>query len=686
MQNFFRTYETVADKRAKAEKLVRELSLKGTEVKPVRLAGEPIAREFWGKCWCFHFSRLPEFSKVLFKGKSYIRNNAICHLDIQKCHIEAKVSSHTLCEIVIDIDPIPSERWKGLISRITQKIETVEDLYNGIFTPQTERLFQDPNWGIFPSTSEIHSSCSCNRNQIFICPHKAAIFYGIAHRIDKNPSLLFLLRDVNPKDLLNLPDDNKSTLPYPDEEPQRPNGEFFSRNNFYEEFSPFPILPESPHPLVVESPLESLSGSVVIRRRKGQPLPQDNETPENTTNPEQTVTHKASKTGPPHKTALPKASPLATFAHLKNSKEPPKFFNKPLNPADEPPHSLKEHQNSSEDTQKRSPTQTSDLDLFSELEQKEIQPRVKRKYVKRSPDSHPGRRNKRSKWKPVLSTNQPESINPLDRSHLSPQEAKINSLRFDPLGLFASKNSEKSAPSPEDSSGFNEPSAETGKTTNSPERPTNQEGENSILRLTQEEYLDSLWVGSTKTVDEVVDKPLKKRRGRPPLHKVSSATYSLFKEKPFQNAKASSQTKIPSPFTLQLQKQLYTLEEEGDADFSDFHNLLRKPNSTKLEESKFEELEELEFEDISENLTPRQRKFSQTQKETKLAAKRASLAPATKKATLAPAAKKASLAPATKKASLATAAKKASLAPAAKKASLATAAKKASLAPAAKKA
>jgi hypothetical protein len=56
--------------------------------------------------------------------------------------------------------------------------------------------------GLFPSPKEIELDCSCP-DWADLCKHVAASLYGVGARLDTNPELLFVLRGVDPADLIS---------------------------------------------------------------------------------------------------------------------------------------------------------------------------------------------------------------------------------------------------------------------------------------------------------------------------------------------------------------------------------------------------------------------------------------------------------------------------------------------------
>ena len=62
-------------------------------------------------------------------------------------------------------------------------------------------LFMAEGTGLFPSPKEIHFECSCP-DWAYMCKHVAATLYGIGSRLDKDPGLFFVLRQVKVEDLI----------------------------------------------------------------------------------------------------------------------------------------------------------------------------------------------------------------------------------------------------------------------------------------------------------------------------------------------------------------------------------------------------------------------------------------------------------------------------------------------------
>src|ERR1017187_5518604 len=109
----WRPYVPVAKRRATALVEMNKLAKKGASIQPVRIEGRTIARTFWGKAWCEHLEKFSDYENRLPRGRTYVRNGSVCHLEIRKGKILAKVSGSELYEIEVKIKTLPEAKWKS---------------------------------------------------------------------------------------------------------------------------------------------------------------------------------------------------------------------------------------------------------------------------------------------------------------------------------------------------------------------------------------------------------------------------------------------------------------------------------------------------------------------------------------------------------------------------------------------
>jgi uncharacterized Zn finger protein len=197
----FKPYVPVARRRAEAAREVAKRTKKGQTVSPVRIEGRSIASTFWGKAWCTNLESYSDFENRLPRGRTYVRNGSVVDLKIEKGRIKALVSGSELYEIQIDIAVQPKQNWLALKERCAGKIGTLVELLQGKLSRAVMEVVTDPDRGLFPKPKEIQMRCSCP-DYAGMCKHVAAAMYGIGNRLDSSPELLFLLRAVDHRELI----------------------------------------------------------------------------------------------------------------------------------------------------------------------------------------------------------------------------------------------------------------------------------------------------------------------------------------------------------------------------------------------------------------------------------------------------------------------------------------------------
>jgi uncharacterized Zn finger protein len=194
-------YVSVAQRRREAQRHLGTLKKEGRSVAPVTIDGRTIAKTFWGKSWCANLERYSDFASRLPRGRSYVRNGSVVDLQVSKGKIAAIVAGSELYSVKIAVAPVATKRWKAICRDCAGNIDSLIELLQGRLAKDvTERLFRDGS-GLFPSPKEIRLSCSCP-DWAGMCKHVAATLYGVGARLDKDPELLFVLREVDKNDLL----------------------------------------------------------------------------------------------------------------------------------------------------------------------------------------------------------------------------------------------------------------------------------------------------------------------------------------------------------------------------------------------------------------------------------------------------------------------------------------------------
>ncbi len=199
----WKPYVPVAKRRAQAARFAAKQAKKEKrDLRPVKIEGRKIARTFWGEAWCDNLERYSDFENRLPRGRTYVRNGSVIDLHIQPGRVKAFVSGSEVYTVNVEIDRLKPADWKRIKAECSESIDSLLDLLAGRFSDGVMRRLTRENDGLFPHPKEISMSCSCP-DSAGLCKHIAAVFYGVAARLDEEPQLLFLLRDVDHGELVS---------------------------------------------------------------------------------------------------------------------------------------------------------------------------------------------------------------------------------------------------------------------------------------------------------------------------------------------------------------------------------------------------------------------------------------------------------------------------------------------------
>lgn len=197
----FEPKPSVGQRRAQAVRAFEQLKKQGKTLEPVIIEGTKIARTFWGQAWCDNLEAYRDFEYRLPRGRSYVRHRAVLDLEVQPGQINAQVQGSSTYRVTVKIKPLPTHRWAALKQHSAGRIASLIELLKGELSDHVIRQIIDRDHGLFPSPDEIEMSCSCP-DWAGMCKHVAAAMYGVGHRLDTKPDLLFTLRKLDPTELI----------------------------------------------------------------------------------------------------------------------------------------------------------------------------------------------------------------------------------------------------------------------------------------------------------------------------------------------------------------------------------------------------------------------------------------------------------------------------------------------------
>ncbi|MBM9519506.1 hypothetical protein JWG39_06690 [Desulforhopalus vacuolatus] len=196
-------YVTVAEKKARAEKKLKQLRKKMPDIAPVIIEGSTLARTWWGKSWNRNLERYADYSNRIGRGKSYVRHGAVLDLKIEGGRVTALVQGTRArpYEVVIHIEPVKKADWDKIRKQCQNELRSLTDLVAGKFPKELGEIFLAEGKGLFPTPEEISFDCSCP-DWASMCKHVAAVLYGVGVRLDEDPLMFFTLRQVDTEELV----------------------------------------------------------------------------------------------------------------------------------------------------------------------------------------------------------------------------------------------------------------------------------------------------------------------------------------------------------------------------------------------------------------------------------------------------------------------------------------------------
>ena len=197
-------YVSVAEKRAKALKKLKQLKKKNPHINPIVIEGTAIARTWWGKAWNKNLESYADYSNRIGRGRSYVRHGAVLDLQVHSGKVDSLVqgSGSRPYSVTIRIKAMNKKTWAGIKSGSEGKLDSLQELLAGKFPKALGEVFTIQGKGLFPSPKEIGFDCSCP-DWASMCKHVAATLYGIGAKLDQDPGLFFKLRQVKMKDLVS---------------------------------------------------------------------------------------------------------------------------------------------------------------------------------------------------------------------------------------------------------------------------------------------------------------------------------------------------------------------------------------------------------------------------------------------------------------------------------------------------
>ncbi len=183
-----------------AEKLERE---EGLQLTPAVAHGKGIAASFWGKAWIRAVDEWKDYESRLPAGRSLLKNGGVIDLKIEKNKVSAYVAADRLYRVNLRFREADGELMKELRRQCAGKLTSLVDFIKGELSEEVMALVSAPAYGVFPEYGDFRPDCDCLDDAV-LCRHAAAVLYGIAARLDDEPSLFFTMRGIAPEDFFDI--------------------------------------------------------------------------------------------------------------------------------------------------------------------------------------------------------------------------------------------------------------------------------------------------------------------------------------------------------------------------------------------------------------------------------------------------------------------------------------------------
>ena len=194
-------YVPVGERRKQAEKAAAKAKKEGKTYAPIAAYRGAVAKTVWGKAWCDNLAAYSDYANRLPRGASYVRNGSVIDLQSSAGKVTALVMGSSLYEVSVTVKPVEPRHWASVCKDCAGSVASLVEILQGKLSSAVMQRICQPGEGLMPSPKDIRFDCSCP-DGASVCKHVAAVLYGVGARLDTQPELLFTLRHVDAKDLV----------------------------------------------------------------------------------------------------------------------------------------------------------------------------------------------------------------------------------------------------------------------------------------------------------------------------------------------------------------------------------------------------------------------------------------------------------------------------------------------------
>lgn len=196
-----------SDAKESKERIKREIAKRQKKGERFKVLEAPsgntkLVKTFWGKAWNENLESYSDFEYRLPRGRSYLRQGNVYNLAIEPGQVTSVVAGSELYDVAVTIKSLTKSHWAAIKQQCEGQVASMLDLLGGKLGDGVMKVITNHDSGLFPKPKEIVFSCSCP-DYAEMCKHVAATLYGVGVKLDTQPDLFFVLRSVDPTELIS---------------------------------------------------------------------------------------------------------------------------------------------------------------------------------------------------------------------------------------------------------------------------------------------------------------------------------------------------------------------------------------------------------------------------------------------------------------------------------------------------
>lgn len=160
------------------------------------------ARSWWGKRWNDTLYRFIDSGR-LSRGRTYARRGQVSAIDVKNGVVYGAVqgSDTEPYKVSMKMKKLSKREWERVADSLMARPAIAAKLMAGQMPEEMEGVFRDAGIRLF--SDELDTDCNCY-DWSNPCKHIAAVYLIFSEQFDRDPFLIFRLRGMEQKDLLDM--------------------------------------------------------------------------------------------------------------------------------------------------------------------------------------------------------------------------------------------------------------------------------------------------------------------------------------------------------------------------------------------------------------------------------------------------------------------------------------------------